>query len=68
MGSASLRHADLTPWFWGINGATSVCASVVALAIALSFGISGALWSGAACYVIAAGALAVALHRAEAPA
>jgi hypothetical protein len=64
MSAAALRHADATPWFWGINGATSVCASVVALAIALSFGISGALWAGAACYVIAVIALAFALRPA----
>jgi hypothetical protein len=68
MGAASLRHGAATPWFWGINGATSVCASVVALAIALSFGISGALWAGAGCYVVAACALAWALRRSASPA
>ncbi len=31
---------ELTPWLWGINGATSVCASVLAVAIALNFGIT----------------------------
>lgn len=66
MGAASLRHAAATPWFWGINGATSVCASVIALAIALSFGISGALWAGAACYVVAGASLALALRANEA--
>jgi hypothetical protein len=63
MGAASLGHAPITPWLWGVNGATSVCASVAALAIALSYGISGALWTGAACYAIAIAALARALHR-----
>src|SRR5262249_53777744 len=29
LGTASLRHAGLTPWFWGLNGAASVLASVV---------------------------------------
>src|SRR5207244_98341 len=28
---ASRRSEGLTPWLWGINGAMSVCASVVAL-------------------------------------
>jgi hypothetical protein len=42
----------LTPWFWGINGATSVCASVLAAVIALGFGISASFWTGFACYVV----------------
>src|SRR5262249_61798250 len=57
LGTASLRHAGLTPWFWGLNGAASVLASVVALAIALSEGISAALWAGPASYARAALAL-----------
>jgi hypothetical protein len=64
MGTASLRHGEQAPWFWGINGATSVCASVVAVAIALSFGISAGLWTGAACYAVAAAAFAAGV-RAE---
>lgn len=63
MGAASLRHAELTPWLWGVNGATSVCASVVAVAISLSFGISAAFWTGALCYLGAALALAAGLSR-----
>ncbi|MGH7785955.1 MAG: hypothetical protein ACRERC_03760 [Candidatus Binatia bacterium] len=50
---ASRRAAALTPWFWGINGATSVCASVLALTIALTWGISTSFWTGFACYAIA---------------
>jgi hypothetical protein len=48
----------LTPWLWGVNGATSVCASVVAVGIALSWSISAAFWTGAACYAAAAVAFA----------
>lgn len=44
---------ELTPWLWGINGATSVCASVLAVAIALNFGITVTFWCGAACYLLA---------------
>jgi hypothetical protein len=44
---------ELTPWLWGINGATSVCASVVAVAIALNFGITATFWCGAVCYLLA---------------
>lgn len=50
---ASVRSPTLTPWLWGVNGATSVCASVLAVAIALSFGITTSFWSGFACYVAA---------------
>jgi hypothetical protein len=47
------RSASLAPWLWGINGATSVCASVLALVIALTWGISAAFWSGFGCYAVA---------------
>jgi hypothetical protein len=53
----------LTPWLWGINGATSVCASVLAVAIALNAGISASFWTGAACYAAAALAFRAALAR-----
>ena len=44
---------SLTPWLWGINGATSVCASVLAVVVALSLGIRASYWLGLACYVVA---------------
>ena len=50
---ASNRSASLTPWLWGINGATSVCASVVAVAIALSSSISTSFWTGFSFYAVA---------------
>ena len=53
MKAASARFGSLTPWFWGINGATSVCASVIAVVIALSWGISVSFWTGVSCYVVA---------------
>jgi hypothetical protein len=65
---ASARHAPLTPWFWGINGAMSVCASVLAVAIALNSGISAAFWSGVACYGAAALAFVMASREAVVPA
>ena len=40
MARASAAHPGLTPWFWGINGATSVCGSVFAVAISLFSSIS----------------------------
>ncbi len=50
---ASGKLGSLTPWLWGINGATSVTGSVIAIAIALSSSISTAFWTGFACYLLA---------------
>jgi hypothetical protein len=63
---AASRAAGLGPWLWGINGATSVCASVLAVAIALSTTISTAFWAGWLCYVAALGAFAWQLRRVRA--
>ncbi len=57
MKMASGDRESIKPWLWGINGATSVCASVLAVVISLSFGISAAFWCGVAFYVIACVAL-----------
>jgi hypothetical protein len=57
---AALQPAGV-PWAWGINGVTSVLASVLAVAVAISAGFTAAMLVAAACYV---GALAhVALGR-----
>ena len=42
-----------TAFLWGINGAASVCASVLAVVISLFFGISTAFWAGALAYGLA---------------
>lgn len=41
-------------WFWAVNGAISVLASAVSLAVSMAFGFTRVLWIGAACYAIAA--------------
>jgi len=51
--SHSSRH--LIPWLWGINGAMSILASVLAVLIAMTFGIKAAYWTGFACYTLAVG-------------
>lgn len=53
---ASLQQAALGPWLWGVNGAASVCASVLAIALSMTFGISATYWMGFACYAAAAAA------------
>jgi hypothetical protein len=50
---AFTRARALTPWLWGLNGAASVLASVLAVCIALTWSISTAFWTGVACYVVA---------------
>ena len=41
-----------TPWFWGINGAASVLASISAVALSLALGITATLTAGALCYFL----------------
>jgi hypothetical protein len=65
LGLARTRPA-LTPWLWGVNGATSVCASVLAVAIALGTTISTAFWVGCLCYGVALGAFALEVKRVQA--
>jgi hypothetical protein len=55
MSIANRSNAPLTPWFWGVNGAASVVASVLTVIIALSFGIGLAFWAGVICYLFAVG-------------
>jgi hypothetical protein len=40
------------PWFWGINGAAGVLASIVAVAVSLALGIAATLTLGAICYLL----------------
>ena len=60
MKMASLRPNAPTAFLWGINGAMSVCASVLAVLIALSWGISSAFWTGCVSYAVGLAALAYA--------
>jgi hypothetical protein len=40
------------PWFWGINGATGVLASSLAVAMSLAFGIYATMATSALCYAL----------------
>ncbi len=51
--AADRKNSRLTPWLWGINGGTSVCASVLAVVISVYAGISAAFWTGTAWYAVA---------------
>lgn len=65
MKQAATRSLSLTPWLWGINGATSVVASVIAIVLALSAGIAFSFWVGCAWYVVALGAFAMLTTQSE---
>ncbi|MGB8593098.1 MAG: hypothetical protein WA755_14000 [Candidatus Acidiferrales bacterium] len=54
--SASVDHPALTPWFWAINGAASIFASVLAVAISMGAGISRTFWTGFFAYAVACAA------------
>jgi predicted membrane-bound spermidine synthase len=41
-----------TPWFWGINGAAGVLASVLAVMFSISLGIAATLMIAALCYLL----------------
>ncbi|MBU0754843.1 MAG: hypothetical protein KJ645_06855 [Planctomycetes bacterium] len=49
---AQQKSPGIAPWLWGINGTTSVCASVVAVAFSITYGISMTFWLGVATYSI----------------
>ena len=41
-----------TPWFWGINGAAGVLASIIAVTLSMALGIGATLVLGALCYLL----------------
>ncbi len=53
MRAASRQVAGLTPWLFGVNGATSICGSVMGVVISICFGITAALLVGVVCYLSA---------------
>ena len=48
----SSLDARPTPWFWGINGAAGVLASISAVVVSLALGIPATLLLGAICYLL----------------
>ena len=64
---AMASRRELAPWLWGVNGATSVLASVLAVVIAMAAGISTSFWTGVACYVVALAAFALASRPSARP-
>ena len=50
---ALVRSSSLAPLLFGINAAAGVLASILAVVISLSWGISLSYWAGVVCYLIA---------------
>jgi hypothetical protein len=48
----SLVDRRPTPWFWGINGAAGVLASIFAVACSIAFGIAVTLYLAGVCYLL----------------
>ncbi len=46
--------ADMVPWGWGLNGATSVVGSTLSLIISMHFGFTATLLCGLGAYVVGA--------------
>ncbi len=66
MNVASLKPNAPTAFFWGINGATSVSASVLAVSVSMGWGISMAFWAGCLSYLVAVAAMGVVVLRGRA--
>jgi len=54
-----------TPWFWGINGAAGVLASIAAVACSIALGISTTLTVGAVCYLLLMPVALMCMHFSE---
>ncbi len=46
-------HPGAVPWAWAVNGVASVLASVVAVAVAITFGFTAVMLLATACYLVA---------------
>ena len=46
-------HAGAVPWAWAVNGVTSVLASVLAVGVAITWGLTAVILLALACYLVA---------------
>jgi predicted membrane-bound spermidine synthase len=63
---AAQSGEDIKAWLWSINGAASIVASVLAVVVAMAWGISTAWWLGVGCYAFALTMAASRRHSCEA--
>jgi spermidine synthase len=55
--TAQALGGELVPWAWGLNGATSVVGSILAILLSMNFGFTTTLLAGVATYLVGLGAL-----------
>jgi hypothetical protein len=46
-------HPGAVPWAWAVNGVTSVLASVLAVGVAITWGLTAVILLALACYLAA---------------
>jgi hypothetical protein len=68
LGRTGPEWAQLIPWVWGINGASSVLGSVLAISLAINFGFRMTLVAGVVVYAAALGTARYLAGGARAPA
>ena len=51
---AMARFKEHTPWFWAVNGATSVVSSVLSVCISIAWGFTATMKAGLLFYILAA--------------
>jgi hypothetical protein len=51
---ATRRTSAGAPWLWAVNGAASELASLLAVVVSITVGVSATFWLGVAMYVVAA--------------
>jgi len=50
--AANALGPDLVPWAWGLNGATSVVGSILAITLSMNFGFTTTLYVGVGAYLL----------------
>jgi predicted membrane-bound spermidine synthase len=55
--TANQLGAELVPWAWGLNGATSVVGSILAITMSMNFGFTTTLFVGVGAYLVGLAAL-----------
>lgn len=60
---AARQSPVIMPWLWGINGATSVCASVITVVVSINWGLAASYWTGVVAYLVAIGSFVCAAKK-----
>ena len=50
--AANALGSEVVPWAWGLNGATSVVGSILAIVVSMNFGFTATLFAGVAAYLV----------------